>query len=420
MTKTREISDILTGVDIEGTITATGSISSTPQGTLWGTVNDGVGSGLNADLLDGYHASTTRNAANTIPIRDANGYLQLGWINTTSGATTSTINKIYASNDGYIRYVTPATLISQLGIWTSGNDGAGSGLDADIIDGWNFTNSGSNSAVNADTINSNGITYYTSGVTNFSGNSTDGALYSQRYSDAWQHQIAADYRSGQIAVRGKNNGTWTAWNKVWTAGNDGSGSGLDADTVDGVQASSIMQLTGAQTITGEKYFRSDRNTTSSNPPLQAYSSGGSGAIMSFHRGGAYAINFGLDSDNVIRFGGWSAAANRLQMDMSGNLTMAGNVTAYSDIRLKENINVIPDALDKVQQIRGVTFTRNDVDDLEQLHTGVIAQEVETVLPMAVSEDNNGVKNVAYGNMVGLLIEAIKELKAEVEQLKSEK
>jgi len=107
------------------------------------------------------------------------------------------------------------------------------------------------------------------------------------------------------------------------------------------------------------------------------------------------------------------------MDTSGNLTMAGNVTAYSDIRLKENINVIPDALDKVQQIRGVTFTRNDVDDLEQLHTGVIAQEVETVLPMAVSEDNSGVKNVAYGNMVGLLIEAIKELKAEVDDLKTQ-
>ena len=89
---------------------------------VWHAGNDGAGSGLDADLLDGYHASTTRNAANTIPIRDVNGYLQLGWINTTSGATTSTIDRIYASSDSYIRYVTPATLISQLGLWTSGND----------------------------------------------------------------------------------------------------------------------------------------------------------------------------------------------------------------------------------------------------------------------------------------------------------
>ena len=170
------------------------------------------------------------------------------------------------------------------------------------------------------------------------------------------------------------------------------------------------------TITGVAYFRSDRDTSSSSAPLQAYSSGGGGATMAFHRGGVYAINFGLDSDNVIRFGGWSAGANRLQMDMSGNLTMAGNVTAYSDIRLKENIEVISDALQKVKAIRGVTFTRNDQDDKIKRHTGVIAQEVEVVMPEVVSEDNSGVKNVAYGNMVGLLIEAIKEQQKLIETL----
>ena len=100
------------------------------------------------------------------------------------------------------------------------------------------------------------------------------------------------------------------------------------------------------------------------------------------------------------------------------MTAAGNVTAYSDIRLKENIEGIPNALEKVKQIRGVTFTRNDQEDKELRHTGVIAQEVEKVLPEVVSEDNLGVKNVAYGNMVGLLIEAIKELKQEVDDLKS--
>jgi len=139
--------------------------------------------------------------------------------------------------------------------------------------------------------------------------------------------------------------------------------------------------------------------------------------MAFHRAGYYAVNFGLDSDNVIRIGGWSASSNRLQMDMSGNLTMAGNVTAYSDIRLKDNIQTITGALDKVSQLRGVTFTRTDQDDKLKLHMGVIAQEIELVLPEVVSEDNSGMKNVAYGNIVGVLIEAIKELKAEIEALK---
>ena len=97
------------------------------------------------------------------------------------------------------------------------------------------------------------------------------------------------------------------------------------------------------------------------------------------------------------------------------MTAAGNVTAYSDIRLKENIEVIPNPLEKIKQIRGVTFTRNDQEDKEAKHTGVIAQEVEKVLPEVVSEDNLGIKNVAYGNMVGLLIEAIKEQQENIEK-----
>ena len=127
----------------------------------------------------------------------------------------------------------------------------------------------------------------------------------------------------------------------------------------------------------------------------------------------------LFRSNVIRIGGWSASSNRFQMDMSGNLTMAGNVTAYSDIRLKDNIEVIPNALNKINQIRGVTYTRTDHDDKIKRHTGVIAQEVELVLPEVVSIDNEGIKNVAYGNMVGLLIQAIKEQQVQIESLKSE-
>jgi hypothetical protein len=171
-------------------------------------------------------------------------------------------------------------------------------------------------------------------------------------------------------------------------------------------------------VTGVMYFASNRNTDSSSAPLQAYSNNGSGATMAFHRSGAFAVNFGLDSDNVMRIGGWSASANRWQLDMSGNMTVAGNVTAYSDVRLKDNIRVIDNALNKLKEIRGVYFTRKDQDDKSKVHTGVIAQEVELVLPEVVSEDNEGKKNVAYGNMVGLLIEAIKEQQLQIEELKA--
>ena len=96
------------------------------------------------------------------------------------------------------------------------------------------------------------------------------------------------------------------------------------------------------------------------------------------------------------------------------MVVAGNITAYSDIRIKENIKVIPNALDKVIKLSGYTFDRTDEDTPRQ--TGVIAQEVQAVLPEAVTEDKDGKLSVAYGNMVGLLIESIKELEARVKEL----
>jgi hypothetical protein len=107
-----------------------------------------------------------------------------------------------------------------------------------------------------------------------------------------------------------------------------------------------------------------------------------------------------------------------RLHVSGNILASGSVTQNSDISLKDNITPIPNALDKVLQIRGVTYNRNDIEDNPR-DAGVIAQEVERVLPEVVSQCENGIKSVAYGNMVGLLIEAIRELSAEIEDLKSQ-
>ena len=91
-------------------------------------------------------------------------------------------------------------------------------------------------------------------------------------------------------------------------------------------------------------------------------------------------------------------------DDSGNWTAVGNVTAYSDERLKENIKTIPNALETVKKLRGVSFDRKDFG-IKGI--GVIAQEIEQVLPEVVVDGEY--KSVSYGNIVGLLIEAIKEL-----------
>jgi hypothetical protein len=100
---------------------------------------------------------------------------------------------------------------------------------------------------------------------------------------------------------------------------------------------------------------------------------------------------------------------------AGNILASGNVTAYSDIRVKDNVEQIAGALDRVQRIRGVTYTRTDLEDTERRYAGVIAQEIEEVLPEAIF-DSGELKAVDYNATIGLLIEAIKELTARVAQL----
>ena len=113
------------------------------------------------------------------------------------------------------------------------------------------------------------------------------------------------------------------------------------------------------------------------------------------------------------------------IDASGNGRFIGDVVAYSssDARLKENLEVIPNALDKVQALSGYTFDWNDKQDAYEVGTrdvGVVAQDVEAVLPeVVVDRELTGFKAVNYEKLVPLLIEAIKELKDEVDTLRAE-
>ena len=106
-----------------------------------------------------------------------------------------------------------------------------------------------------------------------------------------------------------------------------------------------------------------------------------------------------------------------KLDVAGTIRATGDVIAYSDVRVKENIKTIDNSLEKVSKLRGVEF--NKIGDNKK-SIGVIAQEIEKVIPEVVKEDDKGMKSVAYGNISGLLIEAIKELKAEIEELKLNK
>ena len=118
------------------------------------------------------------------------------------------------------------------------------------------------------------------------------------------------------------------------------------------------------------------------------------------------------------------AVEEMRLEADGDLHVDGDVIAYSttvsDVALKTDIQMIPNALDKIDEVRGVTFTRHN----GQKSAGIIAQELEKVLPEAVREkelklvDGKKYKTVEYDAIHGLLINCIKELKEEIKELKN--
>ena len=226
------------------------------------------------------------------------------------------------------------------------------------------------------------------------------------------------YRSGTAAAVA----TFISGQSMNISGSSTSCSGNAATATNASNTSSISNATGGSyNWTAANYFTSNFNTGGgSSAPLQAYSSNGSGAVMSFHRGGYYAVNFGLDSDNVMRIGGWSASANLFQMDMSGNLTMAANVTAYSDETLKKDWAPVQEGfVAKLAKVKSGTYTRIDSGERQ---AGVGAQSFQPLLPETVLTDNAGKLSVAYGNAA--MVSAVElakdnvELRARIEKLEA--
>ena len=186
----------------------------------------------------------------------------------------------------------------------------------------------------------------------------------------------------------------------------------DIDAADSIHTHDYLPLTGG-TITGDVTIDTVLNVR--------------GAIS---LADSDTLSFGTEDDCVLHCDGAhmymelntgignfyikDGISTRFTFDDNGDFTAAGNVTAYSDKRLKTNITLIDNALSKVCALGGYTFDRTDISATQ---TGVIAQEVQEVLPEAVIEDENGMLSVNYGSMVGILIESIKELKAEIEELK---
>lgn len=133
--------------------------------------------------------------------------------------------------------------------------------------------------------------------------------------------------------------------------------------------------------------------------------------------GVFSVNtsniyFTTDSNLSSGSVGIGTSTPQYKLDVSGEIRATGDITGFSDRRIKTDIEVIDHALDKVLAISGYTFKRIGSN---KRSTGVIAQEVQSVLPEAVNVDAEGMLSVAYGNLAGLLIQAIHDLNDKIER-----
>lgn len=221
-------------------------------GKIWHSENDGTGSGLDADLLRGAFTSEAADAW-TIAKRDGAGDITARLFRTTYGTKTdappSTAEFIfrYNSTDNYMRPLGAAAFQSWLKNsaylmsreYRTAYPPSNNCNSADY-DGWN-------------------LTYWSTGISYHPGSKVGnnaGPLMSMNYSSAWSVQLASNYHvNGQLAIRSQINGAWQPWLKVWTEGNDGENSGLDAHYVCGRQFwSSTTAPSGTARLVSNSYL----------------------------------------------------------------------------------------------------------------------------------------------------------------------
>jgi hypothetical protein len=129
-----------------------------------------------------------------------------------------------------------------------------------------------------------------------------------------------------------------------------------------------------------------------------------------HSDTQYNAGSGGTVDMVLNLGtlglGTTNPSSSYKIHAVGKIFATDDIIGFSDKRLKYNLNIIEDALSKIHKLNGYTF---DMDGCNKTRTGLIAQEVLEILPEAVHKDENGYYSLAYGNLAGFFVEAIKEI-----------
>ena len=186
-------------------------------------------------------------------------------------------------------------------------------------------------------------------------------------------------------------------------GNDG-GSEVNALTLD-------MSAAGSAIFNSNVSLGGTLELSTAGKYVQVTGSGGTAWAI----GSSGGSNPPGTASTTLAFHHWDGSAwnNEVEFDSSGNIVADGNITAFSDERLKDNIQTLEQGLDKIEQLRGVTYTKDGEKNI-----GVIAQEVEKILPEIVvtGDTEQKLKSVDYSRITAVLIEAVKDLSARVKEL----
>ena len=370
---------------VGGTITSTGVIAA--NGGVTGNVTGTVSSISNhdtGDLSEGsnlYH--TTARARGSISVTDAGGDGSLS----------------YNSTSGVITYTGP----SAAQVRAHFSAGSGIGISNGTISHSNTSSQGS--------INGSGRTYIqditldTYGhVTGLSTATETVVNTNTTYSAGGGLSLSGTtFSHTDTSSQGSvNNSNGTVIQDV-TLDGYGHITGLSSVNLDGryyteSESDSRFTASAGDVMTGTLRFNDNVLATFGSSNDAEFFCNGSHMYMDLNSG---IGNFYIRDGSTTRF----------TFNDNGAFTATGDITAFSDARLKDNVQTIDGALDKVAAMRGVTYHKDGKQG-----TGVIAQEMQEVMPEVVMQ-NDEYLSVAYGNLVGVLIEAVKELKAEVEELK---
>ena len=432
----------------------------------------------NADTVDGYHASTS-TIANGIVVRDGNGYIFGNYINTTDDVVGGSVTGVIVKQgDNYHRTGNQAAIRSFLGLGslayssdtipTNNNqlsNGAGYVTSSGSVSyaSESYIVRSTNDFRHANRAPSDWHGLANSWHFNDSGTLGVGGDYWQSvltvvpwygYADSHRQQQLTFAGSAGLYFRFATSGTtWSDWSRIYSdLYRPYADSAGNADTVDGYHMNQNVLTTSSPTfqeVYANGWFRTTSHQGIYNPTNGAHfypndnsygawkitgSRNGWGGInlqdpsgfnhYYMHESGNGGL---LSHDRWVWYHhrgnnslglGESTTSSSYKVYVTGSLYATGDIVAYSDRRKKTDIVTIEDALEKVKSMRGVFYTKIDESEKGR-QVGVIAQEMHEVLPEAVTYasdvDEYGVK---YGNIVGVLIEAIKEQQKEIDELKA--